>query len=124
VKGPDNDVGRIVATIFSFGIYMFSWFYNQMDEPNKHFTSNWGSGRRPRDRRRCGQLTNRGSQAAGCAFLASGVLSGVWRGDLVLGRLDQFHGQVGVELVDAGHVSELCGDEGFVAFQSGGCDPE
>jgi hypothetical protein len=41
VKGPDNYVGRIVATIFSFGIYMFWWFYNQMDEPNKHFTSNW-----------------------------------------------------------------------------------
>jgi hypothetical protein len=39
VKGPDNYVGRIVATIFSFGIYMFWWFYNQMDEPNKHFTS-------------------------------------------------------------------------------------
>jgi hypothetical protein len=41
VKGPDNYVGRIVATIFSFGIYMFWWFYNPMDEPNKHFTSNW-----------------------------------------------------------------------------------
>ena len=41
VKGPDNYVGRILATIFSLGIYMFWWFYNQMDEPNKHFTSNW-----------------------------------------------------------------------------------
>jgi hypothetical protein len=41
VKRPDNYAGRIVATIFSFGIYMFWWFYNQMDEPNKHFTSNW-----------------------------------------------------------------------------------
>lgn len=41
VKRPDNYVGRIVATIFSFGIYLFWWFYNQMDEPNKHFTSNW-----------------------------------------------------------------------------------
>ncbi len=41
VKRPDNYVGRILAAIFSFGIYMFWWFYNQMDEPNKHFTSNW-----------------------------------------------------------------------------------
>jgi len=42
VKRPDNYVGRILAAIFTFGIYMFWWFYNQMDEPNKHFISNWG----------------------------------------------------------------------------------
>jgi hypothetical protein len=41
VKRPDNYVGRILATIFTFGIYLFWWFYNQMEEPNKHFTSNW-----------------------------------------------------------------------------------
>ncbi|MGE5286698.1 MAG: hypothetical protein ACM3ML_05740 [Micromonosporaceae bacterium] len=41
VKGPDNYVGRILAAIFSLGIYMFWWFYNQMQEPNKHFVSNW-----------------------------------------------------------------------------------
>jgi hypothetical protein len=41
VKRPDNYVGRILATIFTLGIYMFWWFYNQMDEPNEHFTSNW-----------------------------------------------------------------------------------
>ena len=41
VKGPDNYVGRILATIFTFGIYMFWWFYNQMEVPNKHFASNW-----------------------------------------------------------------------------------
>jgi hypothetical protein len=41
VKGPDNYVGRIVATIFSFGVYMFWWYYNQMQEPNKHFALNW-----------------------------------------------------------------------------------
>lgn len=41
VKRPDNYVGRILAAIFSLGIYLFWWFYNQMDEPNKHFTSNW-----------------------------------------------------------------------------------
>ena len=41
VKRPDNYVGRILATIFTFGIYMLWWYYNQMDEPNKHFTSSW-----------------------------------------------------------------------------------
>ena len=41
VKEPDNYVGRIVAAVFSLGIYMFWWFYNQMEEPNKHFASNW-----------------------------------------------------------------------------------
>lgn len=41
VKRPDNYVGRIVASIFSFGIYMFWWYYNQMEEPNKHFAANW-----------------------------------------------------------------------------------
>jgi hypothetical protein len=41
VKRPDNYVGRILAAIFTFGIYMFWWFYNQMEEPNKHFTSSW-----------------------------------------------------------------------------------
>ena len=41
VKGPDNYVGRILAAIFTFGIYMLWWYYNQMEEPNKHFTSNW-----------------------------------------------------------------------------------
>ena len=41
VKRPDNYASRIVATIFSFGIYMFWWYYNQMEEPNKHFVRNW-----------------------------------------------------------------------------------
>jgi Domain of unknown function (DUF4234) len=41
VKQPDNYVGRIVAAIFSFGIYMFWWYYNQMEVPNKHFAVNW-----------------------------------------------------------------------------------
>jgi hypothetical protein len=41
VKGPDNYVGRIVATIFTLGIYLFWWYYNQMDEPNRHFRANW-----------------------------------------------------------------------------------
>ena len=41
VKRPDNYVGRILAWIFSFGIYLFWWYYNQMQEPNKHFAINW-----------------------------------------------------------------------------------
>jgi hypothetical protein len=41
VKQQDNYVGRIVATVFSFGIYAFWWYYNQMEEPNKHFQANW-----------------------------------------------------------------------------------
>jgi hypothetical protein len=41
VKQPDNYVGRILAAIFTLGIYMFWWYYNQMEEPNKHFTSSW-----------------------------------------------------------------------------------
>jgi hypothetical protein len=41
VKEPDNYVGRILAAIFSPRHLHVLWFYNQMDEPNKHFTSNW-----------------------------------------------------------------------------------
>ncbi len=40
VEGPDNYVGRIVAAVFSFGIYMFWWYYNQMQVPNQHFAGN------------------------------------------------------------------------------------
>ena len=41
VKGENNYVGRIVATVFSFGIYVFWWYYNQMTDPNRHFEANW-----------------------------------------------------------------------------------
>jgi hypothetical protein len=41
VKGENNYVGRIVATIFSLGIYLFWWYYNQMNDPNRHFKINW-----------------------------------------------------------------------------------
>jgi hypothetical protein len=41
VKAPDNYAGRIVALIFSFGIYGLWWIYNQMDVPNRHFQANW-----------------------------------------------------------------------------------
>jgi Domain of unknown function (DUF4234) len=41
VKGQNNYVGRIVATVFSLGIYLFWWYYNQMMDPNRHFETNW-----------------------------------------------------------------------------------
>jgi hypothetical protein len=41
VKAPDNYVGRVVATVFSFGIYTFWWYYDQMQAPNEHFAVNW-----------------------------------------------------------------------------------
>jgi len=41
VKGQNNYVGRIVATVFSFGLYLFWWYYNQMIIPNVHFQANW-----------------------------------------------------------------------------------
>jgi len=41
VKQPDNYVGRIVATVFTLGIYAIWWTYNQMEEPNRHFRVNW-----------------------------------------------------------------------------------
>lgn len=41
VKGQDNYAGRVVATIFSFGIYLLWWYYDQMVVPNRHFLVNW-----------------------------------------------------------------------------------
>jgi hypothetical protein len=41
VKGQHNYVGRVVAAIFSLGIYSFWWTYNIMDDANRHFEINW-----------------------------------------------------------------------------------
>jgi hypothetical protein len=41
VKRPHNYVGRIVAAIFSFGIYFLWWYHDMMEEPNRHFYVNW-----------------------------------------------------------------------------------
>jgi hypothetical protein len=41
VKGENNYVGRIVATVLSLGVYLFWWYYNQMNDPNRHFEGNW-----------------------------------------------------------------------------------
>jgi hypothetical protein len=40
-KGKQNYAGRIVASIFSCGVYFYWWMYNQMDDVNKHFLWNW-----------------------------------------------------------------------------------
>ena len=40
-KQPHNYAGRIVATIFSLGIYSAWWIYNLMVEGNHHFEENW-----------------------------------------------------------------------------------
>ena len=41
VKGRHNYAGRIVAAIFSFGLYLLWWFHDMMVEPNFHFYTNW-----------------------------------------------------------------------------------
>jgi hypothetical protein len=41
VKGEDNYAGRIVASIFSLGIYGLWWLNDQMREPNRNFEGNW-----------------------------------------------------------------------------------
>jgi hypothetical protein len=41
VKGQQNYVGRVVATIFSFGVYLLWWYHDMMVEPNHHFYTNW-----------------------------------------------------------------------------------
>ena len=38
---PQNYVGRILAAIFSCGVYTFFWLYNVMDDGNRHFIANW-----------------------------------------------------------------------------------
>jgi hypothetical protein len=41
LKSKHNYVGRIVATIFTFGIYRFVWEYNVMTQTNAHYQQNW-----------------------------------------------------------------------------------
>jgi hypothetical protein len=41
LKGKQNYAGRIVASIFSCGVYFYVWMYNQMDDVNRHFLWNW-----------------------------------------------------------------------------------
>jgi hypothetical protein len=41
VKGKNNYAGRIVATIFTCGIYGLWWEYDLMVDGNRHFGHNW-----------------------------------------------------------------------------------
>lgn len=41
VKGKHNYAGRIVATIFTCGIYLFWWLYDMQVEGNRHVEGNW-----------------------------------------------------------------------------------
>jgi hypothetical protein len=41
VKGQHNYVGRVVAAIFTFGVYFLWWYHDMMVEPNRHFYTNW-----------------------------------------------------------------------------------
>ncbi len=38
---PENYVGRILAAVFTCGIYSLFWLYNVMDDGNRHFATNW-----------------------------------------------------------------------------------
>jgi hypothetical protein len=41
VKGKQNYVGRIVASFFTCGIYLFWWVYDMQVEGNRHVEGNW-----------------------------------------------------------------------------------
>lgn len=40
-KTGHNYVGRVVATIFTLGLYFLWWFHDMMVEGNHHFYANW-----------------------------------------------------------------------------------
>ena len=41
MKSKHNYVGRVIATLFTCGIYSLFWLYNVMTEGNAHFEHNW-----------------------------------------------------------------------------------
>jgi hypothetical protein len=41
VKGPDNYVGRIIATIATCGIYQLWWWVDQQRDGDAHYAQNW-----------------------------------------------------------------------------------
>jgi hypothetical protein len=40
-KAPHNYGGRIVATVFTLGLYTIWWYLDLMREGNRHFQTNW-----------------------------------------------------------------------------------
>lgn len=41
VKGNHDYVGRVIATVFSCGIYLYWWTYDVQVEGNRHLEQNW-----------------------------------------------------------------------------------
>lgn len=41
VKGPDNYVGRVIATVASCGFYSFWWWVDQQNDGDRHYAQNW-----------------------------------------------------------------------------------
>ncbi len=41
VKGPHNYAGRVIAAIFSCGVYGYFWLYDMETEGNVHYAQNW-----------------------------------------------------------------------------------
>jgi len=41
LQGKHNYVGRIIATLVTCGVYGLWWYYNMMDDLNRHFRANW-----------------------------------------------------------------------------------
>jgi hypothetical protein len=41
IKGKHNYLARVIVSIVTVGIYVLWWTYNIMNEPNRHFETNW-----------------------------------------------------------------------------------
>jgi hypothetical protein len=41
VKREHNYVGRVLASIFSFGLYLLWWWHDIIEDMNRHFLHNW-----------------------------------------------------------------------------------
>ena len=40
-KENHNYVARVIVAIVTIGIYTFWWYYDVMEEPNRHFIEDW-----------------------------------------------------------------------------------
>ncbi len=40
-KEPHNYVGRVLAALFSLGLYTLWWLYDLMEDGNRHFSDDW-----------------------------------------------------------------------------------
>ena len=85
VKGENNYVGRIVATIFSFGIYGLWWLYDQMVESEPQLPGRTGHKRTPwwPPCRRCAERDGPGRRARGEFPYCRCVRADIWSVDSV-----------------------------------------